>query len=147
MILIDANVLLYSRDSLSPRHEVARIWLELTLSSAEDVRVGLVSLLAFVRISTHPRVFSTPLEVAAALETIEEWLALPNFRVAEPTERHWAILAEVAVKGQARGPLVSDAHLAALAIEHGARLATTDRGFARYQGLRWFDPLQESPAA
>jgi len=141
VILIDANLLLHSRDSGSPMHGAARDWLQQTLDGSEDVRVGLVTLLAFVRIATNSRVFVKPLDLRQAVATVTEWLSLPNFHVAEPTERHWSILADVATKGQVRGPATMDAHLAALAIEHGARLATTDRGFARYRGLRWFDPL------
>lgn len=141
MILIDANILLYSRDSDSTFHVPARLWLEQTLNNESDVRFGLITLLAFLRLATHPLIFSTPLDASSAVETVEEWLALPNVSVADPTDRHWPILAELATKGQARGPLLMDAHLAALAVEHGATLATTDRDFSRFPGLRWIDPL------
>lgn len=141
MILIDANILLYSHDSASGFHERARGWLEQTFNEESDVRIGLMGLLAFLRLSTDPRVFARPLEPAAAVATVEEWLALPNVSVVEPTARHWPLLAELATKGKARGPLLMDAHMAALAVEHGAPLATSDRDFARFPGLRWLDPL------
>ena len=140
--MVDANILLYSRDSSSAQHEAARSWLEETLNGEPDVRVGLISLLAFLRLSTDPRVFSRPLETSAAIATIAEWLSLPNVTVAEPTDRHWPLLDELATKGKARGPLLMDAHLAALAVEYGATLATSDRDFARFPGLRWVDPLE-----
>jgi uncharacterized protein len=141
MIILDANILLYSRDSSSAQHEAARSWLEETLNAEPDVRIGLISLLAFLRLSTDPRVFSRPLEPSAAIATIAEWLTLPNVTVAEPTDHHWPLLSELAMKGKARGPLLMDAHLAALVVEHGATLATSDRDFARFPGLRWVDPL------
>lgn len=143
MILVDANLLLYAYDTSSPHHEKARTWLEGTLAE-EAVGLTLTTLLAFVRIATAPTVFARPLAVGDAVAIIQEWLALPTVSVVEPTRRHWAVLAEMAQAGQARGALVMDAHLAALAREHGAVLCTTDRDFARFDGLRWHDPLRES---
>ncbi|HWP61938.1 MAG TPA: type II toxin-antitoxin system VapC family toxin [Candidatus Binatia bacterium] len=145
MILVDANILLYAYDRSSPRHEPARRWLEAALNGEETVGFPLLTLLAFLRISTHPAVFRRPMEPGRAIEIVATWLARPNAAVVAPSERHWQILADVARAGQARGPLLMDAHLAALAIEHGATLATTDRGFGRFRGLRFRDPL-EAPA-
>jgi toxin-antitoxin system PIN domain toxin len=100
-----------------------------------------VTILAFLRIATNPTVFRSPLEPARAFEVASAWLARPNVAIATPSERHWDILRDVAIRGQARGPQLMDAHLAALAIEHGATLVTTDRDFARFTGLRTLDPL------
>jgi uncharacterized protein len=142
VILVDANLLLYAYDTSSQHHEKARTWLERTIVD-EDVGLALTTLLAFVRIASGPAVFERPLTVAEAVAIVQEWLALRTVSLVEPTRRHWALLSEIAVAGQARGPLVMDAHLAVLAIEHGAVLYTTDRDFARFDGLRWRDPIRE----
>jgi toxin-antitoxin system PIN domain toxin len=141
VILIDANLLIYAYDSSSRQHAAARPWLETALSGDEPVRLPLVVLTAFVRLTTDARVMARPLSVADASAIVESWLALPAVAVASPTQRHWSLLADLATSGQARGPLVMDAHVAALAIEHGATLCTTDRDFSRFAGLRWRDPL------
>ncbi len=141
MILIDVNVALYAYDRSSPRHDAARRWFEGALNGDEEVRFALVTLLGFLRISTNPTVFRRPLQPSGAIGIVSGWLARPNVGIATPSERHWRILDDVAAAGQARGPLLMDAHLAAIAIEHGATLATTDRDFARFSGLRLRDPL------
>lgn len=141
MILLDANILIFSRDSSSASHAPAKRWLEDTLNGEPDVRLSVMTLLAFLRLSTHARVFAAPLSAADAIATVQEWLSLPNVKVANPTERHWPLFADLAERGQARGPLLMDAHLAALTIEYGAVLATTDQGFSRFPGLRWINPL------
>ena len=141
MILVDANILLYAYDRTSPKHAPARGWLEATLSGEEDVRFALITLLAFVRLCTNPAVYRRPLRASRAIDVVVEWLARPNAGIANPSERHWRIFADLATKGQARGPLLMDAHLAALSIEHGATLVTTDRDFAHFAGLRFRDPL------
>jgi uncharacterized protein len=141
LILVDANLLLYAYDSSSDRHEAAKRWLEAVLSGEEAVRFALVSLLAFLRISTNPGVFRRPLSASDAIGLATSWLQVPVAGVAEPTDRHWSVLEGLARGGQARGPLLMDAHLAALAVEHGATLCTTDRDFARFPKLRFTDPL------
>lgn len=141
MILADANLLIYAYDAASPRHEGARAWLEEALLGGELVLLPWASILAFIRITTNPRAFTAPFSIEEASEVISEWLAHPRVRVVGPTERHWEILGRLLTSGQARGPLVSDAHLAALAIEHGAELQTTDRDFTRFPGLRFRNPL------
>lgn len=141
MILIDANVLLYAYDAASPRHEKAKEWFEGVMSDEADVRFGLMTLLAFVRLATDLRVFDRPLEPARAVAIVESWLARANVSIAQPSERHWAALAAQSTTAKVRGALVMDAHLATLTIEHGATLATTDRDFARFTGLRFEDPL------
>jgi uncharacterized protein len=142
VILIDANILIYAYNSGSVRHGPAKRWLETTFSREPDVRIGLAGLLAFVRISTAANLFDEAMSPAEALRIVESWLARENVSVCQPTDRHWLLLADLAAKGQARGSTLMDAHLAALAVEHGATLATTDRGFARFPGVRWKDPLE-----
>ena len=102
-------------------------------------------MLAFLRIATNPRAFDQPLRTDEAIEIVSAWFSRPNVSLVQPTERHWTILADTLRDAQVRGPPVSDAHLAALAIEHGAKLATTDRDFARFKGLETIDPLATSP--
>ncbi len=141
MILVDANLLLYAYDSSSPHHERARKWVEGAFSGTESVRLALVSVLAFLRIATNRAVFRRPLGAGQAIGVVASWLELPTVGLAEPTPRHWSLLEALARSGQARGPLLMDAHLAALAIEHGATLCTTDRDFGRFPKLRFVNPL------
>jgi Predicted nucleic acid-binding protein, contains PIN domain len=141
MIIVDANILLYAYDELSPAHAKARWWLEATFNGEEQVGLGLQTVLAFLRIATNRVVYEHPLTSADALSIVASWLEHPHVRMATPGERHWQILSDVAREGQARGPHLMDAHLAALAIEHGASLATTDRGFGRFSGLRFNNPI------
>lgn len=146
MILVDVNIALYAIDRSNPGHEVSRTWFEETLSGDEEIRFALSSLLGFLRISTNPGIFECALSTGDAILEVQRWMALPNVGIASPTDRHWDTLAQIAQAGQARGPLLMDAHLAALAIEHGATLATTDRDFSRFAGLRTIDPLATRPA-
>ncbi len=140
MIVIDANLLLYAYDEIDPRHPVASRWFVNLMNGADDVGLSLVTILAFLRISTDPRIYEEPRSAPSALEIVSSWLARPNVRLLEPTGRHWSTLTDVIACGQARGPLLMDAHLATLAIEHGATLATTDRDFSRFPGIRTIDP-------
>lgn len=141
MILVDANLLLYAEDARSAVNEAARTWLDAQLSGAEPVLLPWTVLTAFVRIGTNARVFERPLSLAEAIERVDGWLAQPCVRVARPTERHWEVLRGLLTRGKAIGNLVTDAHLAALAIEHGATLCSTDADFARFPGLSWKNPL------
>jgi toxin-antitoxin system PIN domain toxin len=141
MIVIDANILLYAYDEDDPRYPVVSPWFEAQMMGSDDVGLSLLAILAFLRISTDHRVFHQPRPVATALAIVDSWLARPNVRLLEPTSGHWTTLADAAAGGQARGPQLMDAHLAALTIEHGGTLATADRGFARYPGLRTIDPI------
>ncbi len=143
MILVDANLLLYAYDAGSPQHAAARRWWEECLSAPEPVRLAWVTVVAFVRIGTHPRVFTEPLSVAEACGHVSTWLERPMVDIAHPTARHWAILDRLLRQAMAAGNLVTDAHLAALAIEHGAILQSTDRDFARFESLSWRNPLDE----
>lgn len=141
MILVDANLLLFAYDRSSAHHAAARTWLEAAINGNERVALALQVMLAFVRISTHPSVFERPLAPSDAIDIVASWLAQPTVVRADPTDRHWELLADLARRGQARGARLMDAHLAALAIEHGATLMTTDRGFTRFPGLRTRNPL------
>ena len=141
MKLPDANVLIYAIDESAPRHEPARAWLEATLSATETVAFAWSVLLAVVRLSTKPAVFERPRDVGEALDIVGCWLARPNVTVVHPTGRHAAILRELLAPLGTAGNLVGDAHLAALAIEHGAELCSSDADFSRFSGLRWTDPL------
>lgn len=141
MMLIDANLLLYAYHPRAQQHEPSKRWLEFALSGTELVRFAWLTLWAFLRISTNPRVFDRPLSGLEARGAVSSWLSQPNVGILDPGERHWDILCRTMQDGQASGPLVMDAVLAALAIEHGATLCTTDRDFSRFQGLKWRDPI------
>ena len=141
MKIPDLNVLLYAVDESAPRHAPARIWLERQLSGSETFAFAWIVLLAFVRLVTNPRVFGAPLDVEEALDLVDSWLEQPNAVVLHPTDRHGALLRELLAPLGAAGNLTTDAHLAALAVEHGAELCSADRDFARFPGLRWRDPL------
>jgi hypothetical protein len=141
MILVDVNLLLYAYDSTSRFHEQAKPWWEHTLSQPAPVGLPWATLLAFLRIATNPRVLTSPMDIAEASEHVESWIARPMVHIVQPTERHWEILQDLLVSTRSRANHVPDAHLAALAIEHGATLQTTDRDFARFPNLAWNNPL------
>jgi uncharacterized protein len=140
LIVPDANLLLYAFDGTSLRHERARGWLESILSGSEIVSFPLVTLLAFIRIGSDPRVFSVPLDPGEAIEIVLGWLSRPNVRLLNPTPSHWETLRRLVAEGRARGNAVTDAHIAALAEEHGATVHSADRGFTRFAGLAVVDP-------
>jgi toxin-antitoxin system PIN domain toxin len=141
MILVDANLLLYAYHPRAPQHEKSRAWLEAALSAPELIRFAWLTLWAFLRIATNPRAFERPLSTSEAEAAISSWLAQPAAGILEPGERYWDILRQLVRDGQTTGPLVMDAVLAAIAIEHGATIFTTDRDFSRFSGLRWTNPL------
>lgn len=141
MKLPDVNLLLYAVDDTSPRHARAREWLESVLSGTEEVAFAWAVLLGFVRVATNPAVFESPLTAEQALDYVEEWLAPPGTSTVAPGRGHAARLRALLEPLGTAGNLTSDAHLAALAIEHGAELCSADNDFARFAGLRWRDPL------
>ena len=141
MILPDANLLLYAYNTDTAQHDAAREWLEDALNKPELVAFCWPALLAFIRIGTNPRAFPQPLTPAEAALAVDSWLVRPNAVVVQPGTRHWGILRRLLLQGQASGPLAADAHLAALAIEHGAILCSTDQDFTRFNQLRWRNPL------
>lgn len=143
MMLIDANLLLYAYNTQVEQHAKSKTWLERALSGKDLVGFAWLTLWAFLRIATHPRVFANPMTGDEARIAVSSWLSIPNTVVVDPGERHWEFLQELLGAGQATGPLMSDAALAAIAIEHGAILQTTDRDFSRFPGLKWINPIAE----
>jgi len=141
VIVLDANILLYAYDSASPRYEKARQWIETVFSNGELVGLPWQSVAAFLRIATNPRLPGRRYTVEEAAGIVDQWIEQPRVRLLYPGEQHWALLRQMMIDGQVRGPLITDAQLAALTIEHGGVLHTTDRDFARFPGLRWANPL------
>ena len=141
MILVDANLLLYAEDTLSEFHDSARAWWERQLSGAEPVYLCWPVLMAYLRIGTNPRAFRRPLTVVEAIERIQSWFEQPCVRLIHPAEHHWIIFQRMLREGKAVDNLVTDAHLAALAVEHNCTLQSTDVGFARFKGLKWKNPI------
>jgi uncharacterized protein len=142
VILVDANLLLYAEDALSPQHETARTWWDAQLSGASPVCLSWGVLCAFIRISTNSRVYDRPLNLDQATSRVQSWLDQPCVRLVHTTERHWTVLQELLKEGQALGNLVTDAHLASLAVQHGCTLMSTDGDFARFPKLKWSNPLK-----
>lgn len=142
MKLPDVNLLLYGIDEDSPRHQVARGWVESLFGGTETVALAWAVMLAFVRLTTKPQVMTRPFTVEEALDVVEGWLARPNVVVVHPTDRHAHILRELLAPLGTGGNLTTDAHLAALSIEHGAELCSSDADFSRFPGVRWQDPLR-----
>ena len=145
MIVPEVNLLLYAYDASSEHHGRARAWLEDVLSGSDPVGLAWVTLLAFLRISTNPRALVRPLSLAEATAIVSSWLVQPCVSLLAPGDRHWELLSGLLEPAQARGPIVMDAHLAALALEHGAVLASNDRDFSRFEGLRTLNPLAGEP--
>jgi len=141
VILVDANLLLYAYHPASPNHAASRAWLEEALTSAPVVAFSWPTIWAFLRIITNPRVFERPLSAAEAATVVTAWLGQPNVTLLAAGERHWSILGDLLRSAQCTGPLVMDAALAAVAMEHGAELLTTDRDFTRFPSLKWRNPL------
>jgi len=140
MQVVDANVLLYAVNASSPQHHAARTWLDRSLNGDEPVGFAWVALLAFLRLATHPAVFPHPLDARQGIEIVRAWLDQPPSVVVEPTSRHLDVLAGLLASSGTAANLVNDAHLAALAIEHDARLVSFDADFGRFAGLRWARP-------
>lgn len=136
MVIVDANVLLYAVDSESAHHERSRSWLDTSLAGAEAVGLAWVAMLAFVRVGTHPSILTSPMTPDEATDQVERWLAAPAAVVVEPTTRHVGLLRGLLGEVGTAGNLTTDAHLAGLAIEHGADIVSYDRDFARFPGVR-----------
>jgi toxin-antitoxin system PIN domain toxin len=139
--LSDVNLLLYAYDTSSVHHERARTWLESRLSGPETLGFAWTVMLAFVRLVTSPRVFEAPLREDEAFDVLDAWLASPCATVLGPGPRHHVLLRQLLEPLGTAGNLTTDAHLAALAIEHDATLCSADTDFARFPGLRWTNPL------
>lgn len=141
MRLPDANVLLYALNTEAQHHEPARAWLESALNGAETVGFAWNVLLGVVRIGTSPSAFAEPLTADEAIAIVQGWLNTETTTIVHPTPRHAEILGDLLAAAGTAGNLTSDAHLAALAIEHGATIVSTDHDFARFPGVRWTNPL------
>jgi uncharacterized protein len=141
--VIDANLLLYAYDANSTAHTSARTWLERILSEPAPVGLPYLSICAFLRISTHAGIAGRKVTLDKALTIVDSWLAQPNVRLLSHGDSSWPLLRKTISAGQARGPMVTDAELAAITIEAGGILCTTDRDFARFPGLRWMNPLSD----
>jgi toxin-antitoxin system PIN domain toxin len=142
MIAPDANLLIYANSPTSPFYSASRRWLEQILSSSEPVGIPLLSVYAFLRFVTNDRIASRPLTFLHACAVVDTWLAVPHVQLLYPGERHWLLLQQLAEEVPFRGAHVTDAAIAAIAIEYGATVHTNDRDFARFPGLRWFNPIR-----
>lgn len=141
MLLFDVNVLVYAHREDTPEHDRYRAFVEEVINGDEAYAVSELVLSGFLRVVTHPKVFTRPSPLSSALAFLDEVRAQPTCVVVQPGPRHWDIFVELCKKGGAKGNLVPDAYHAALAIESGCEWVTTDRGFARYPALRWRHPL------
>jgi toxin-antitoxin system PIN domain toxin len=140
--VIDLNLLLYAYNSAAQEHPVASLWLNKLLVGHEPLGFSWVTVLGFLRIVTTPRVLANPKNLGEAAEIVSDWLDRDSVSIISPTDHHWSVLSDLLAKSRARGALIMDAHLAALAIEHGATLCTNDRDFLRFPGLKVEFPLQ-----
>lgn len=143
MLLFDVNVLIYAVEQRSPDHAKYREWLSQVLQHQEPFGVSELVLSGFLRICTNPRIFNTPWDVPRALDFVSRIRGAPNCVVVRPGPRHWELFVELCRRVGARGNLVPDAYLAALAIESGSEWVTTDRDYARFPELRWRHPLDD----
>ena len=141
MTLLDANVLLAAWNSDDPNHPAVSKWLEATFARREAIGIPWLVRHAFVRIATNPRIFPRPLSLEEAFDLIQEWSNSSYVYSAEPGPHHGAILREIAVQSASHGSRLTDAILAAIAMENGATLASLDRDFRKFPGLKWIDPL------
>jgi len=138
--VVDVNVLLYAVNEDAPNHRAARVWLDGALSQGEPIGFTWPVLLAFLRLTTKSGLFPRPLSTNEATDVIEDWLGRPSAVVVEPTARHLQLLRGLLSESGTGGNLVSDAHLAALALEHGAGIVSFDADFGRFAGVRWTRP-------
>lgn len=141
MILLDANLPVYAYTPESPHHEAARAWFEDVLNGPTQVGFPWPTLLGFARLMGNPQVVQRPIPLHRAWARVESWLALPQAWIPTPTDRHREIIAGLLAE-ESRSDLAADAHLAALAIEHGLTVCSTDKDFARFSGVRWENPLR-----
>ena len=141
MIVPDVNLLLLAYDRQSRRHAAARAWWEGLMNGTDTVGLPWVSILGFIRIATNPKILSTPLDVSGACSRARSWLVRPQVVTIHPGDHHAEILFDLLEAAGTAGNLTTDAHLAALAIEHQAELHSTDADMARFPGLRWTNPL------
>jgi toxin-antitoxin system PIN domain toxin len=141
VILVDANLLIYAVNRDLPQHKQARNWWERMLSGTARVGMPWVSVMAFLRICTNPRIFSAPLPPEAAIAYIDEWLDQPPVQLVAPGAGHWAILRNLLLQTGMAANLATDAHIAALALEQGYSVYSADNDFRRFPGLKHINPL------
>ena len=141
MILVDANLLIYAVDADAPHHGRARPWLEDLLSGTTAVGLAWIVILAFIRITTRPGILKNPMSAERAMEVVDGWLDQPYVIAVGPGEHHWQVLRNLLRTTGAAGNLVADAHLAAMAIELGAPIYSTDHDFKRFPGIEHVNPL------
>ena len=144
MILPDVNVLVHAHNADSALHEQARVWWDACLAGTEGIGLAWAAMLGFVRITTNRRVVARPLPVERVMAQLQSWLALPHVHIAEPSQTHFARLRTELERLGTAGNLTTDAHLAALAMERGYVLYSTDTDFARFSGLRWVNPCRKA---
>lgn len=140
MKLVDLNVLLYAINRDSVHHAPCLRWWQNALDDEEPVGLAWVVLLGFLRVATHPRIFPRPMTTEQAIARIDAWFARPNVRVVGELDDHWRLLKELLTHAGSGGNLTTDAHLASLAIAHGATLVSCDADFGRFHALRWENP-------
>ena len=143
-MIVDTNILLYARNTADPRHARVAKWLEDALNGSMRVGLPWATLTGFVRIASHPRMTALPLSSTDAWAQVEEWLDAPSTWIPMETDRHVEVMGELIERYGVAGPLVSDAHLAALSIEHGVEMVSTDGDFARFSEIRWRNPLADA---
>jgi len=141
MKIVDINLLIYAINRDTPNHSKAKKWLEDSLSSDEPFGFAWIVIIGFLRIVTNGRIMPTPLIPEVAIDLVNDWLQQPPSLTIVPSHQHWSIFKEILMPLGTAANLTSDAHLAALAIEHGARLYSTDNDFSRFQSLRWTNPI------
>jgi len=141
VIVVDANLLIYSYDKASLHYEKSRSWLEDAFSGTDIVGLPWQSVGAFLRVMTNPKLHGRQYSLDEATEIVEAWMGQSNVRILAPTDDHWFQFRRMILEGTASGALASDAEIAALTIEYGGLLYTADRDFARFLGLRWVNPL------
>jgi toxin-antitoxin system PIN domain toxin len=141
LILVDSNLLLYAKFEDVPQHRRAKVWVEEQMNGAVRVGIPWQSSFAFLRLATSPRVFAHPLTIEAAWKQLMEWLDRPKVWIPEPTEEHVSVLGKLLLDANVTGNLIGDAHLAALAIEHGLRVCSADSDFARFRDVSWVNPI------
>lgn len=140
MKILDVNVLLYACNAQSAHHDASRRWLEMAMNGEESIGISWPVIVGFLRMSTHPSIFERPLSSEAALAQVEDWLAVPLVSLVSEKREHWQVLRNLIVSLGAVNNLIPDAHLAALAITHGATLVSYDSDFGRFPELRWEVP-------
>lgn len=144
MIFPDVNLLIYAHNRRAPQHQKALDWWNRCLAGHDGVALAWVVILGFVRITTHPKIFERPMSVDQALGRVEEWLTLPQVQLVHPAQTHFQTWSSMLKQLGSAGNLTTDSHLAALAMERGLVLHTTDADFSRFPRLKWRNPITEN---